>query len=166
MHLARKGSEQNHAPSNKTCMRRASGFTLIEVVIALMFAAILLGVSVSAFGEVQSRMAAGQAVRAFHGLHARARAQAVERGLSTQLVVDVAGDSVTIRRAGQRLETIRFQSELGVDLVGSSFVLCMGSRGFADPSCNSFTEPVKLGFSRGNDTEAVAVLPMGQLIVP
>jgi type II secretory pathway pseudopilin PulG len=147
-------------------MRRTSGFTVIEVVIVLMFAAVLLGVSMSAFGEVQSRMAADQAVRAFHGLHARARAQAVERGIATQLVVDVGGDSVTIRRAGQRLETIRFQSDLGVDLVGSSFVLCMGPRGFADPGCNSFSEPVKLGFSRGGDTEAVAVLPMGQLIIP
>jgi len=146
-------------------MRRSSGFTLVEVVIALMFAAILLGISVSAFGGLQERMAAGQALRTFQSLHARTRAQAVARGLMSQLVVDGAGDSGTIRRAGQRLETIRFRSEFGVDLVGESFVLCMGSRGYADTGCNSFTEPVKLGFSRGGDTEVVAILPMGQLLI-
>jgi prepilin-type N-terminal cleavage/methylation domain-containing protein len=147
-------------------MQRRSGFTLIEVVIALMFAAILLGVAVTAFGSLQTRMATGQAVRSFQALHARARASAIESGTFARLFVDLAADSVSVRRGGNVLETIHFQEELGVDIEGEyNFLLCMGPRGYADPDCSTFSTPVKLAFTLGEDSEVVEILPLGQLII-
>lgn len=147
-------------------MQRRSGFTLIEVVIALMFAAILVSIAVSAFGSLQTRMATGQAARTFQALHARARASAIETGSFARLFVDLGGDSATIRRAGAVVETVHFREELGVDVVGeSSFILCMGPRGYADPDCSTFSSPIKLAFTLGPESEVVEILPLGQLII-
>ena len=138
---------------------------MIEMVVAIMVGAILLGIAITSFSGVQERMATGQAVRAFQGLHARARAQAIETGSLTRLWVDVAGDSVTLRRAGTVLETVRFRDELKVDLRGSSFILCMGPRGYAVTDCNTFNSPVTLGFQSGTEGQTVELLPLGQLIL-
>lgn len=131
-----------------------------------MFAAILVGVAVTAFGSLQTRMAAGQAVRSFQALHARARATAIETGTFARLFVDVGADSATVRRGGGVLETIHFQEELGVDIQGErSFILCMGPRGYADPDCSTYSTPIKLAFTLGADSEVVEILPLGQLII-
>lgn len=147
-------------------MKRTSGFTLVEVVIALIFAAILLGVAVSAFGAVINRSAASQGLQAFQSLHARARAHAIEGGQNTMLWVDTPGDSVWLTRGGEVLETVRFSQELGVEIRGAPnfFRLCMGPRGYADVDCNSFTTTAKLEFSQGGNALYVEVLPMGQLV--
>lgn len=147
-------------------MKRTSGFTLVEVVIALIFAAILLGVAVSAFGAVINRTAASQGLQAFQSLHARARAHAIEGGTNTMLWVDTPGDSVWITRNGETLEAIRFDDQLGVEIRGAPnfFRLCMGPRGYADVDCNSFTTTAKLEFSQGGNVLSVEVLPMGQLV--
>jgi len=139
---------------------------MIEMVVALVVGAILLGIALQAFGGLQQRMSTGQAMRTFQGLHARARAQAIETGSLARLWVDVAGDSVTLRRSGNVLETVRFRSELGVDLRGTSFILCMGPQGYANPDCNSFSSPVTLAFVVGGESESVQLLPMGQLVLP
>lgn len=139
---------------------------MIEMVVAIMVGAILLGIAMSAFSGVQERMASGQAVRTFQALHARARAQAIETGSVARLWVDVEGDSVTLRRAGVVLETVRFQDELGVDLRGTSFILCMGPRGYAVSDCNTFNSPIALAFQKGTEGQKVELLPMGQLILP
>lgn len=147
-------------------MERRSGFTLIELVIVLAVAAILIGISIVAFSDVQARMSAGQGLRTFQAMHARARAQAIEGGVTTALIVDSAGDSVVIRRNGEALETIRFREELGVDIEGSVswFRLCLTPRGFADPDCSSTSSPVRLAFTQGSNSETVEVLPLGQLV--
>lgn len=139
---------------------------MIEMVVVVVVGAILLGIAMVSFGGISERLAAGQAVRVFQSMHARTRAQAIEAGTLARLVVDVAGDSVTVRRGGDVLETVRFRQELGVDLRGTSFTLCMGPRGFAEPDCNSFASPVTLNFVAGAGTESVELLPMGQLLLP
>ena len=42
----------------------------------------------------------------------------------------------------------------------------MGPRGYAVTDCNTFTSPMKLGFQAGTESQAVELLPMGQLILP
>ena len=139
---------------------------MVELAIALTVGLVLLGIANSAFGEVRTRFAAQQGLQVFQSLHARARAQAVEGGVSTQLWVDSPGDSMWITRRGQVLETVRFDQELGVEIVAepSFFRLCMTSRGFADTDCNSFNAAAKIEFSQGSNARTVAILQSGQLV--
>lgn len=141
---------------------------MVEMAIAITVGLILLGIAHSAFGEVQNRFASQQGLQVFQSLHARARAQAVEGGVMTQLWVHSAGDSAWITRRGQTLETIRFDDELGVEIVTepSFFRLCMSPRGFADTDCNSFAGTAKLEFSQGLNARTVAILQSGQLVFP
>ncbi len=139
---------------------------MVELAIALTVGLVLLGIANSAFGEVRTRFASQQGLQVFQSLHARARAQAVEGGVSTQLWIDSPGDSMWITRRGQVLETVRFDEELGVEIVASPsfFRLCMTSRGFADTDCNSFNGAAKIEFSQGLNARSVAILQSGQLI--
>lgn len=147
-------------------MNRRSGFTLIELAIVIVVAGALIGISVVAFNGVQNRLSAGQGLSTFKAMHARARAQAIEGGMITQLWVDTPGDSVWIVRDGRTLEVIRFDDELGVEITGnpSLFRLCMTSRGFAEPDCNSFSNSARLEFSQGSEVRTVEILQLGQLI--
>lgn len=149
-------------------MHRKRGFTLIEIAIVIMIAGLLTSITVSAFGGVQKRLAVRQAKNAMVTLHARARAQAIEFGRETHLLISTAGDSMWITRNDTTLEKIRLQDELMVDIQGpvSAYRLCMNTRGYGDDGCNSFDAPVTLRFiSRaGTDTAIVQMLPLGQLI--
>jgi prepilin-type N-terminal cleavage/methylation domain-containing protein len=149
-------------------MRSKTGFTMVEMAMALVVAAILIGIVTQAFGEVQNRFAAQQGLRLFESMHARARAHAVEGGVTTQLWVDTPGDSVWITRRGVAIETVRFDDELGVEITGSPnyFRLCMGPRGFGDPDCTTFSSTARLTFAQANEARSVEILPLGQLIYP
>jgi len=82
------------------------------------------------------------------------------------LVVDAAGDSVSIWSGSERLETVRFAEEFHVDIRGPHDVmrLCMTPRGYADPDCNSFGTDLEITFWQNSDHTSVTLLPMGQLV--
>lgn len=143
---------------------RSRGFTLIEMVIVVMVGIILSSIALSAFQGVQGRAAARQARLVFASLHARSRANAIEMGQMVRLNVDRDTDSVWVDRGATRVETMRFDDELGVDILGSGTLrLCMNPRGFAETTCNSFTTTQTLVFEAGGDTAAVRIQTMGQL---
>ncbi len=147
-------------------MRTPRGFTLIEVVIALLIGSILTGIALSSYGNAQGRFAVRGARTTFASLHARARATAIERGTTVRLLVDVAGDSVMIVSGGATVEKIRFEEEFHVDLqsTAGNLRLCMNARGYADTGCTSFSSAVTLAFRANADTASVRILPLGQLI--
>lgn len=147
---------------------RRHGFTLIEMVITILVGGILLSIAVASFGAVQSRTSVRQARNVFAGVHARARAHAVEFGTTTLLEVDVGGDSVWISRNDTTLEAIGFRSEFGVDLTAGAtrYTLCMSPRGYADTACTSFAGAVTLTFERGTESMIATMLPLGQLEMP
>lgn len=144
------------------------GFTIIEMVIVIMVGGILLSITVAGFGAVESRTAARQARNVFAGLHARARAHAIEFGTTTRLEMDMGGDSVWIVRNGTTIETIRFADQFGVDLTSGAnrHTLCMSPRGYADTDCNSFTTSATVTFERAAESMAATILPLGQLQMP
>ena len=146
-------------------MDRNRGFTLVEVVIALLIGSILTSIAMSGFGNARGPYAVRGARNTFAALHARTRAQAIEAGARVLLFVDVAGDSAFIWE-GQNLETIRFEEELNVDLrsTGGNLRICMNARGFADPDCNSFDATANLEFWHNADQASVEILPLGQLV--
>lgn len=140
------------------------GFTMLEMMVAIVLAGVLLSITIPAFGSVRARFAAEQGLQVFESLVARARAQAIETGVSTRLFIDVAADTASLSRGAVQLERVDFQAEFDVDVEGTTLVLCMSPRGFADSDCTSFTEPTTLLFKAASNTETVVVLPLGQLV--
>jgi prepilin-type N-terminal cleavage/methylation domain-containing protein len=145
--------------------RRSRGFTLIELIIAIMIGAILTSLAVKGFGTASTNLAARQARNVFNGMAARARAQAIESGSRTMLVANMAGDSVMIFAQGGVVENVRFGRELDVDLSSSvgNFNICMSPRGYADTDCSSSSTTIKLSFTAGANTESLEILPLGQI---
>ncbi len=142
------------------------GFTLVEVVTALIVGTILTSIAVTAMAGVQGRYSVKQARSSFASLQARARAHAIETGQTTSLWVDLTGDSAWIVRGGNRIETVDFGAEYGVHITGdmSQLRLCMNARGFADETCNNFSSSETLTFaSRAGDTASVTIRALGQL---
>jgi len=146
--------------------RRSRGFTIIEMIVALVVGGILTSIALVSYHNVRGRFSVRGARNSFAALQARARADAIERGQDTWLVADMAGDSVYLVRGGTTLETMHFDDEFHVDLRSTSgdFRLCMTPRGYADPGCSgSISSIVTLQFWQNADSCSVQVLPMGQL---
>ena len=140
------------------------GFTLIEIVIALLIGSILTSIAMTSFGNARGSFAVRGAKNTFVSMVARARAQAIEQGESVWLIMDTAGDSAFVWYDSRNQETIRFGGELNVDVRGSSFRLCMNTRGYADPDCNSFSSILTVQFWQNADSTSVQLLPMGQVV--
>lgn len=141
------------------------GFTLIELVIAVLIGSILTSIALSSYGNARGAFAVRGARNTFASLHARARAQAIESGATILLVADVTGDSVYLSDGSNILESVDFGGELNVDVRAAGNVrLCMNSRGYADTDCNSFNSSATVTFAAGVDTASVQILPLGQLV--
>ena len=149
----------------ETMRKRSSGFTVIELMVAIVLGGILAQMAIKGFGMVSSRLSAREAGTVFQGMLARTRAQAIESGLTTVLLADAAGDSVMVLANGRVVETIRFMERMGVDIQGPENVtrICMNPRGFANARCNSFESSIELSFVSGTGTETLTILPLGQV---
>ena len=144
------------------------GFTIIELVIALLVGSILTSIALSSFGNSTARFSVRGARNSFISLHARTRAAAIERGTTATLVIDLAADTVAIVRSDTVIASVNFMSQFDVTLTNSNtlLTLCMGPRGYADEGCTSFTTSQTLGFvfTNGSDTVNLDILPLGQLV--
>lgn len=148
-------------------MTRRAGFTLIELTITIVVAALLLAIVGRAMGSVRERLATQQAQKTYEALHARARAHAIEQGRNARVILDVNGDSAFIVKNGQTVETVHFDDEFGVDVRSAAknpIVVCMNSRGYADESCTSFSSTIQIGFYSRSDTAAIHIRPLGQIV--
>ena len=143
---------------------RKGGFTIIELVVALIIGVVLTSIAVRGFSGMQGRMAARQARQVFASIHARTRASAIEFGQTTRLNIDYDKDSVWISRGAVQVEVMPFRRNLGVDILGTGTLrLCMNARGFADTRCNSFNATQTITFQAGADTAGVQIRTLGQL---
>lgn len=145
----------------------SNGFTIIELVIVLVIGSVLASMAMGRIAKTRSVLAGGAARQAFLALHSRTRAQAIEFGTTARLMLDVSGDSAWIVQGGETLETYRFTDD-HVDVVTNSvdhtlLQICMIARGYSEPRCNSFTEPVELTFRTAESAASVILLPMGQV---
>ncbi len=153
-------------------MDNRRGFTLLEMVIALLFGAVLASVAVTGLGGVQGRLAVRSAQSSFLSSHAWARALAVERGMPVQLVVDPADRTVTIREgcdgSGDEISSRDFGEayQVTITTAGGPVSLCFGPRGVALPNLNSFAGQSRIDFVRADRASAVVLRPLGQALVP
>ena len=142
------------------------GFSLIETVIVTLTGTILVSIASPSVSSARDHLTVTGARTSFPSLHARARAQAVERGTTVIMEVYAVGDSVVIRSGAEVLETVRFGDEMHVDILTSRAVLrqCMTPRGFADIDCNSFSDAPTITFRLNEDWTSLTILPLGQLV--
>jgi hypothetical protein len=146
---------------------RLAGFTVIELMVALTIGLLLTGIVFARAEPAREAAAVRSARQGLVTLHARARATSVERAQRVLWAVDPVGDSAWIQRGTERIETIRFGSQLGVDVVAKQgIVLCMTPRGIANPDCGTVRSVVDIEFKRGRSISRVTLLPLGQLIEP
>lgn len=149
-------------------MQRAHGFTLVELVIAIVVGGILTSIALNRFSGVQSRFAVRSASGTFEAYHARARARAIERGTSATFHVDPAGDSIWITQGGVQVAFFDFAEQMDVDVQSSAsgvLELCFTPRGYADTDCNSsnLSSSVTVTFAQGGSTSELDMWPLGQL---
>ncbi len=148
--------------------RTRRGFTLMELVIALLIGSILTSIALSSFGNSTARLAVRGARNAFVSLHARARASAIERGTNAVLFVDIQADTAAVVRQDTVIASVDFMNEHDVDLVNSNtrLILCMSPRGYADEDCTNFSSAQTLlfVFRNGSDTVSAEILPLGQIV--
>lgn len=150
--------------------RSHSGFTMIELIIAILIGSILTTIALSRISEAQSRVAVRGAQSVYASVHARARAHGIEMGENVMLHVESGGDSVWIEHDGSVLEKVRFSGEQNVDMritpsaAPTDFTLCFSPRGYTDVDCNSTNDILRVEFWRGADSTSVMVFPMGQLV--
>lgn len=150
--------------------RSRSGFTIIELIIAIVIGSILTSIALSRISGAQTRMAVRGAQTTFAAVNARARAHGIEKGENVIMGVDAVGDSAWIQHDGEVLEIVRFDEE-NIDLQISSpsiteFTVCYSPRGYPAPGCGT-TLPmlVRMHFVRGGETVSLWRLPMGQLLL-
>ncbi len=149
--------------------RSPDGFTMIEMVIAILIGSILTSIALTGLSNAQAGYAVRGAKTTYEALHARARAHAIERGENVMLHLDEAGDSAWIAHAGDVLETIHFDDNWNVDVEmtgtgATSMKLCFTPRGYADLNCSTPSGMFVLVFRRGTDQESIILLPSGQIL--
>ena len=147
-------------------MRRCtSGFTVTELVIALVVGSVVTSFAVRAAGPVLSETAVRGAAQTFSALHARARAHAIERGTIARLKVDTSRDNVTVLVGSDTLEIVAFGASQGVDIQAPvpAITLCINPRGFGERGCSSFDSSVSISFVQGANASEVTLWPLGQL---
>lgn len=141
------------------------GFTLIELVVALLIGSILTSIALSSFGNASARFAARGARDAFVAMQARGRAQSIEMGQTVRVYLLPSTDrGILLAADGTWLEDVDFRERFDVDIQGINTRLCMNTRGYADEECNSFTTPRAFHFVINADSSSVTMLPLGQLI--
>ena len=145
------------------------GFTLIEIVIALLIGSILTSIALASFGNASGRFAARGARDTYAAMHARARAMAIERGERIRIYVIPDYDWIVITTdtpTWPYLESVYFDDRYDVDVQGTWARTCMNPRGYADayPDCTSYSSPLTQQFVVNADSSEVTLLPLGQII--
>ncbi|MDZ7779158.1 MAG: type II secretion system protein [Gemmatimonadota bacterium] len=150
--------------------RSHTGFTMIELIIAILIGSILTTIALSRISDAQSRVSVRGAKSTYASVHYRARAHGIEMGENVMLHVESGGDSVWIEHDGAVLEKVRLGNEQNVDMritpsgAPTDFTLCFSPRGYTDVDCNSTNSILRVEFWQGADSTSLLVLPMGQLV--
>ena len=143
---------------------RISGFTVVEMLIALMIGGILASIVFRQQEPARARSAVRAAVQQFNSMHALARASAIERGTAVLFIVDPVGDSITVTSGTEVIESAHLDRNLNVDVRSSAVLrMCMTPRGLANPDCGNVQSTREVELKRGDALRTLHLLPYGQV---
>lgn len=151
--------------------RNNAGFTVLELLIVISVAVLMSGIALPLWSASQHRLDARSAQGVFISMQRRARVLALERGETVRFNVSFPGDSVWITSSAGTEESVSLSREFKADMTPGSGTdtgeewICMGARGFAVRTCNSFTGTREVVFTVGTKEERVRVFPLGQVEV-
>ncbi len=147
---------------------RPTGYTLVELVIVMMIAALLLGLGVNALNKAASQRATQSARDGFIWQARRARTLAIQQGTRVRVVLypDSTKAEARVVAPGHRDDVSAFGTEYNtrVSAGGADSVwICYEARGYANSNCTSTGLPVTVTFSRGNISARAVVQALGQV---
>lgn len=143
-----------------------SGFTLVELMIAVAIGLTLLSMAGKAMSPMREATALRSADYAVQSLVSRTRATAIKRGETVRLHIDPVGDTAWIQAGSTQVTRFDFDMELRADvLAGTAITVCMTARGTGDPTCSNPT-PAIVGLKVGDAIRYVNILPSGQVLAP
>ena len=147
--------------SGGVATRARGGFSIVELVVVIIIAAVIMGMSVGAYHKVADNRSVKSARDTYGWMARRARAAAVQRGQRIRLVL-VLGTAQAILRSTPE-DRVDFRKEYGATVTTSvtdSLVLCFDPRGM---TCSTAGLPATVTFSRGGATAVATVQALGQV---
>lgn len=143
-----------------------AGFTLLELIVVMMIAAVLISIAVPQFRQYLERRSVINARDTFGMMAARARAASIERGENVWLTIDPDAGVV-------RVDTVAGAAPLDMmDLSDGDIRAMMDGttvttvvftpRGFADPG-SSTGLPKDVQFTNGSASATVTITPIGRV---
>ena len=161
---------------------RAPGFSLIELLLVIVIAAVLMGYAVPQLNQARAKQAARSARDAFAWTAQRARVRAIQTGKTQLLHVNPNTERawvVTKDDATDILVTVNFQTEHEATLTtpGNAVIsVCYGPRGYAFKwaqlasgvwSCNlNATDNVDIAFTHAGVQSTARLKAAGQVQRP
>ena len=147
------------------------GFTMIELVLVLVIAMILLGIAAPRLLETSSLVAVDNARSKVTAQVAMTRAAATRFGRLSTLVLDVAGDRLSILvdtsalggASPATLQQVDLWGDLSVDLGASQPLICFDPRGLAVQAGACTGQPVVIRLQRGSVLDSVLVSATGRV---
>lgn len=129
-----------------------SGFTMLEIIVALVIVSVMAVVAIPSFGNSLTNRRAENARNDLVYVASRAQMAAVARGEMVRLSMDPSMDRLTLLAAsGDTLEVLDMKARDDADLLIPTGTLhvCYSPLGFAHPSCSEVSDNigVKVGGS-------------------
>jgi prepilin-type N-terminal cleavage/methylation domain-containing protein len=157
-----------HAGSHGYRVTSRAGFSMIELVIVLVIAAVVMTMGAQKFRKFETTQQIDNARNAALLMGRRARASAIERGTTMQLVFDPTLKRARITVGGATVEEVYFEQEYAVTMTNSNsdvITVCYNSRGFAlTSSCSTGGLPATIEFARNGQAQSIQVQPLGQIL--
>ncbi len=149
-------------PGTAGAEKARAGYTLIELMVVMLLAALLLGMGVNGLNKASSQRATTGARDTYIWLARRGRALAIQQGRPVRVVLYSDSAWARLVAPGQRPELVAFGKEYnttvsagGLDSVWISY----DPRGFANPQ----VVPVAVTFTRGGMVARAVVQALGQV---
>jgi prepilin-type N-terminal cleavage/methylation domain-containing protein len=147
------------------------GFSMIELVVVLTVALVLLGVATPRLLDTNRRLAVGSARSKVTAQVALTRAAATRFGRTSKLVLDAAGDRLSILvdtsalgdKPAATLQLVSLWDDLRVDLSATQPLICFDPRGLAVQSGACAGQPVVVYLRSGPELDSVVVSVTGRV---
>ena len=150
---------------------RAQGFTMVELTIVVTIALILLGIATPTLLETNRRVAVDSARSKVTAQVALTRAAATRFGRMSTLVLDAAGDRLSILvdtsvlgdKPAATLQQVTLWDDLRVDLTATQPLICFDPRGLAVQAGACSGGQVVIVLASGPENDSVVVSATGRV---